>query len=116
MLDIDNVHPFGYCPVDSCIDVVNNVAVVLGDVVLNVDNDKCFRLHTLKDKTTWIKVAVETAIEGGELQHAVVGIGYARRIVLLVALTPNHLLALSVCQHLHCATKHHTLETFASQK
>ena len=65
----------------------------------------------LNYKTTWIKIAIETTIGGGEFKNAIVGVGYARRVVLLVALAPNHLLALGVCQHLHRATQHHALET-----
>lgn len=45
VLDIDDVHPLRYCPFDSSIDIVNNVAVVLCDVILDVDNDQCFCLH-----------------------------------------------------------------------
>ena len=48
--------------------------------------------HILKNKTTWIKIAVETTVNGSELQNAIVRIGYTRRVVLLVSLTPNHLL------------------------
>ena len=70
-----------------------------------------FAYLLLNNKATWIKIAIEAAIGGGELQNAIVGIGYAPRVVLLVALAPNHLLALGICQDFHCATKHHTLET-----
>ena len=45
VLDIDDMHPLKYCLVDSSIDVVNDVAVVLGDVILDVDNYKCFCIH-----------------------------------------------------------------------
>ena len=47
MLDIDNVHPLRNSPVDSSIDILNDVAVVFRDVILDVDNDKCFCLHIL---------------------------------------------------------------------
>ena len=70
-----------------------------------------FAYLLLNNKATWIKIAIEAAIGGGELQNAIVGIGYAPRVVLLVALAPNHLLALGIGQHLHRATKHHALET-----
>ena len=43
-------------------------------------------------KTTWIKIAIEAAVSGGELQNAVVRIGDTAGIVLLVALVPNHFL------------------------
>ena len=39
VLDIGNVHPLRNSPVYSSIDVVNDVAVVLGDVVLDINND-----------------------------------------------------------------------------
>ncbi len=65
----------------------------------------------LKNKATWIEITVETAIGGGELQNAIVGVGYAARIILLVSLAPNHLFARSICQNLHRSAKHHTLET-----
>ena len=68
-------------------------------------------MHILKNKTTWIKIAIEAAIGGGELQNAIVGIGYTAWVILLVALAPDHLLAPGIRQHLHCATKHHTLKT-----
>ena len=40
MLDINHVHPLNCSPFDGSIDIANNVPVVLGNVVLNVDNDK----------------------------------------------------------------------------
>ena len=55
----------------------------------------------LNYETTWIEIAVETAIGGGKLQHAVVGIGNAARIVLCVAIVPDHLVRGGVCQYLH---------------
>ena len=89
-------------------------AVVFGDVVLNVDNDKCFVVHHLLNyKTTWIEIAIESAIGGGELQDAVVRVCYTTGIVLLVTIVPNHLLTLGIRQHLHRATQHHTFETFS---
>ena len=39
VLDIDNQHLLGYSPFDGSIDVVDNVSIVFGDVVLDVDND-----------------------------------------------------------------------------
>ena len=59
--------------------------------------------HLLNHKTTWIEITIETTIGGGELQNAVVRVGYTTGIVLLVAIAPNHLLALSIRQYLHCA-------------
>ena len=91
MLDIDNVHSLGHSPFYGGIDIVDDVTIVFGDIILNVDNDKCFFVPYLFNyKTTWIKITIETAIGGGELQHAVVGIGHAAGVVLLVAIAPNH--------------------------
>ena len=70
------------------------------------------KLSLFNHETTWIKVAVETAIGGGELQDAVIRIGHTARIILCIALTPNYLLALGICQDFHCATKHHTFKPF----
>ena len=47
--------------------------------------------HLLNYKTAGIKIAIETTIGGGKLQNAVVRVGYTTGIVLLVAITPNHL-------------------------
>ena len=111
MLDVHNVHPLGCGPFDGGIDVVNDIAVVFGNIILNVDNDKCFIvLHLLNHKTTWIEITVEAAVSGGELQDAVVRVGNATWVVLLVAIAPNHLLALGIRQYLHRAAQHHTLE------
>ena len=111
--NIHNLHTLFHSPFDGGIDIADDVPIVFGDVVLDVDNDKCFIVHHLLNyKTTWIEIAIETAIGGGELQHAVVGIGNAARIVLLVAITPNHLLTLGIRQYLHRTTQHHAFETF----
>ena len=64
-------------------------------------------------KTAGIEIAVETAVGGGELQDAIVRVGYTTGIVLLIAIAPDHLLALGIRQYLHCTTQHHTLETFS---
>lgn len=45
MLDISNVHLLSYSPLDGSIDILDDVLVVLGDVVLDVDNDKCPVVH-----------------------------------------------------------------------
>ena len=45
MLDIDNVQALSHSPFNGSIDVADDVPIVLGDVVLNVDNDKCFVIH-----------------------------------------------------------------------
>lgn len=45
MLDISNVHLLSYRPLDGSIDILDDVLVVLGDVVLDVDNDKCPVVH-----------------------------------------------------------------------
>ena len=100
-------------PFDSGIDVADDVPIVFGDVVLDVDNDKCFIVHYLLNyKTTGIEITIETTIGGGELQNAVVGVSHATWVVLLVAITPNHLLTLGIRQYLHSTTQHHTFETF----
>ena len=73
--------------------VADDVAVVFGDVVLYVDNDKCFVAHHLLNyKTTWIKIAIESTIGGGELQDAVIRVGDAAGVVLLITIAPDHLL------------------------
>ena len=80
-------------PFVSGIDVADDVPIVFGDVVLDVDNDKCFIVHYLLNyKTTGIEITIETTIGGGELQDAVVRVGYTTGIVLLVAIAPDHLL------------------------
>ena len=75
--------------------------------------DSCNLFHLLNYKTTWIKIAIETAIGGGELQDAIVRVGHTTGIVLLVAITPNHLLALGIRQYLHRTAQHHALETLS---
>ena len=85
---------------------------MFGDVVLDVNNDKCFIVHHLLNyKTTWIKIAIETTIGGGELQNTIVRVGDATWIVLLIAVAPNHLLRGSIRQYLHRTAQHHTFET-----
>ena len=49
-----------------------------------------FILKLFNDETPWIKVAVEAAIGGGELQHAVVRVAHTAGVVLLIALVPDH--------------------------
>ena len=71
-----------------------------------------WRSSFLNDETTWIEIAIETAVGGGELQDAVVGICHAAWVVLRVSITLNHLFALGIRQHLHLAAQHHSLETF----
>ena len=71
-----------------------------------------FPVSSFNNKTTWIKIAVETAIGSSELQDTVVRIGDTAGVVLLVAVAPDHLLLGSIRQHLHCAAQHHALETF----
>ena len=66
----------------------------------------------LNYETTWIKIAVETAVGGGELQDAVVGIGNAAKIVLCVAIAPDHFFRGGIRQHLHRTSGHHALEAF----
>ena len=103
----------GHSPFDGSIDVADNVSMVLGDVVLNVVIAKCFVVHHLLNyKTTWIEIAIETAVGGGELQDAVVGVCHAAWVVLRISIPPNHLFALGIGQHLHRAPQHHSLETF----
>ena len=98
---------------NGSIDVADNVLMVLGDVVLNVVIAKCFVVHHLLNyKTTWIEIAIETAVGGGELQDAVVGVGDAARVILLVAIVPDHFFRGSIHQHLHRAPQHHSLEAF----
>ena len=77
MLDVDNVHSLDCGPFDGSINTVDDVSIVLGDVILYVDNDKCFIVHhLLNHKTAWIEITIETAVGGGELQNAVVRVGY----------------------------------------
>ena len=47
MLDIHDVRTLDCSPFDGGIDVVDDVPIVLGDVVLDVDNDKCFIVHLI---------------------------------------------------------------------
>ena len=61
-------------------------------------------------KTSGIEIAVEAAVGGGELEHTVVGVGDAAGVILLVTVTPDHLLRSGVRQHLHRASQHHPLE------
>lgn len=99
---------------EHSIDVVDNVSIVFGDVVLNVDNDKCLAAHCLLNhKTTGIEITVETAIGGGELQDAVVRVGDAARVVLLVAVAPDLLFRGSVRQYFHRTAQHHALEALS---
>ena len=113
MFDIHNLHPLCHSPFDGGIDVVDDVTIVLGDVVLDVNNDKCFIAHHLLNyKTTGIEIAIESAVGGGKFEYAIVRVGYTAGVVLLVAVAPDHLLRSRVSQHLHCATQHHTFETF----
>ena len=68
MLDIYDVHPLFHSPFDGCIDIVDDVTIVFGDIILNVDNDKCFIIHhLLNHKTAWIEIAIESTIGGGKL-------------------------------------------------
>ena len=60
----------------------------------------CF-IFLFNHEATWIEITVETAIGGGELQHAVVRVGNTTGIVLLVAIVPDHLFRGGVCQYLH---------------
>ena len=69
-------------------------------------------LSCLQDKTPRIEITIETAIGGGELQDAIVGVGDVAGIVLDVAVAPNHLLAFGIGQHLHRAAQHHAYEAF----
>ena len=66
----------------------------------------------LNYETTWIEIAIETAVGGGELQDAVVGVCHAAWVVLRISIPPNHLFALGVSQHLHRASQQHTFEAF----
>ena len=70
-------------------------------------------IFSFNHKTARIKIAIETTIGGGELQDAVVRVGDATRVVLLIAFVPDHLLALGIRQYLHRTTQHHTFETFS---
>ena len=45
MLDVDHMHPLGHSPFDGGIDISDDVSIVFGDVVLDVDNDKCSGVH-----------------------------------------------------------------------
>jgi len=77
-----------------------SVTIGIGDFIhssnaiarfVSLGSISCF-IFLFNHETTWIEIAVETTVDGGELQHAVVGIGYTARIVLLVAIAPDHLL------------------------
>ena len=61
-------------------------------------------------KTSWIEITVKTAVCGGEFEDTIVGVGDATGVILLVTVSPNHLLRGSVHQHLHRSSQHHTLE------
>ena len=63
-------------------------------------------------ETTWIEIAIETAVGGGELQDAVVRVGHTAGIVLCVAIVPDHLFRGCIRQYLHRAPQHHSLEAF----
>ena len=69
-------------------------------------------MKLLNHETTRIEIAVEATIGGGELQHAVVGVGYTTGIVLLVAIVPDHLFRGGIRQYLHRTPQHHALEAF----
>ena len=93
VFDIYYVHILCRSPFDGGIDIADDVAIMLGDVVLDVDNDKCFIIHhLLNHKTTWIEITIETTIGGGEFEYAVVRVGHAAGVVLLIAIAPDHLL------------------------
>ena len=47
VLDIDDMHPLVCRPINRFVDIVDDVAIMLGDVVLDVDYDKCFCVHIL---------------------------------------------------------------------
>ena len=69
-------------------------------------------MKLLNHETTRIEIAVEATIDGGELQHAVVGIGHAAWVILRVSITPNHLFRGGIRQYLHRTPQHHALEAF----
>ena len=54
-----------------------------------------FAYLLLNNKATWIKIAIEATIGGGELQHAVVRVGYTARVgfafMALLSLTASAL-------------------------
>ena len=75
--------------IEVCPASVLGVEVLLA-AILEAETFVEFVGGLLNYETTWIKIAVETAIGGYELQHAVVGIGNAARIVLCVAIAPDH--------------------------
>ena len=64
----------------------------------------------LNYETTWIEIAVETTVDGGELQHAIVRVCDAAGIVLCVAIAPDHLFRGGIRQYLHRTSEHHALE------
>ena len=75
-----------------------------------------FILILFNDETPWIKVAVETAIDGGELQHAIVRVAHTAGVVLLIALVPDHFFRSGISQHLHRTSKHHAFKPFGIAK
>ena len=73
-------------------------------------------LRLLNYETSWIEITVETAVGGGELQHAVVRVSDTSRVVLLVAIVPDHFFRSGISQYLHRTSEHHALKPLASQK
>ena len=118
MPNLPATRPFlGYSPFDGSIDVVDNVSIVFGDVVLNVDNDKCLGAHCLLNhKTARVEITVEAAVGGSEFEDAVVRVGDAAGIVLRVTLAPNHFLRGGIRQYLHSASEHHALKSLGIAK
>lgn len=51
VLDIDNLHAAFYRPFDGGIDLFDDVPVMPGDVVLNVNHDQCLFAHFLLPHT-----------------------------------------------------------------
>ena len=89
-----------------------SVTIGIGDFIhssnaiarfVSLGSISCF-IFLFNHEATWIEITVETAIGGGELQHAVIGIGNAARIVLLVAIVPDHFFRGGIRQHLHRAS------------
>ena len=59
------------------------------------------------------EVAVIPAVAGGKAQHAIIRIGDARRIVLLISIPPDEFAAFCVGQDFHPASQHDAAEKAA---
>ena len=47
MLDVNYIHLLFRCLVNGCIEPVNDVPIVLGDIILYIDDNKGFMVHVI---------------------------------------------------------------------